>query len=784
MFDKSQVENSYQQLKNEPDFPQAYLEEIFLIGKLTNDANLKAEIEALIQQHFDKTVSKAFKSRKQFPKPDKFMAYNVMETLMNYGTSSPTLRLGKMYELLGFDSIFIYEKQKWAAIPEDLARFDNIRELTLHNDSRITVLPAFLQTLTQLEKIEAESVTEFPTWIQNLPALRDLNIRLGRLPEFPQALLECEHLEELDLDGRMHWSGKAEPHIVITGSFKKLKKLKKLRMYYFDQEELAIGRFSNLKHLPTSLGSLKKLYTLEIHVMDNLEELPLFLTNLTNLQTLRVGNLPVVKIPLEVLGLPKLETTYFNNMPNMQLVAGKSGAINLKRFKIEGEKVWQFFWDNLEAFKALEELVINFGHQTPDLPDAIGELQNLRKLGLSGNLCTISPRIAALQNLEELSIGGASNLVALPNELRQLTNLHKLYISSGLNLERMQLVVRASALPLSPYLDAEIECKAFEVDLQETHPLTKLSLRCFEVYGDENLHHFKHLKSLKLGRNKHVLEGLGGLENLEYLELSMRETDYLPTSIGKLQNLQEITIWGSETLKNIPKEFAQLKKLRKAYITGYLGNDANEFLEGLDLQELEFHNFPALDSLPEALTNMKNLEKLVMYDCKQMKSIGKTLEKLTSLKHFSARFVAFDSNTIDSIVKLTNLERLALSYWDNLEALPIEITDLKKLKDLCLEHTDRIREIPDFIGELKNLETLVLEGLRLPTLPTTLIHLPKLTQMSISTTWFDAPLPEELRALRLKKLGNWQSKFAGHNQKRAVYEVLLSHGTEMVKTIE
>ncbi|TAE13956.1 MAG: hypothetical protein EAZ95_10330 [Bacteroidetes bacterium] len=795
-FDRNQVEAFYADIKNSEAFPQAFCEELFLIGKFTEDTALQQEIGEILAKNFDATVGKAYKKRKKFPNKTKYNAHTVMETLFVYGEISPTLDLDKMYQMAGFVSGHFHVSDKWDAIPEGLARLTSLTEFSVPSYAKINVLPEFLETLVHLEEVELERLTAFPAFITRLPALKKLEVKLGYMSAMPDEVFEIETLEELDLKGTAYYDN-INPAITFTKSLRKLKNLKKLDLYYFAQdslpddffegldnlEHLRIGRFPNLKYLPASIGKLKNLQKLEIHVMGALQELPASVSELTNLQEIKLGTITDLQIPVEILALPALENIGFHNMTNMQIQTNSAMVSNLKRFRLDEPNIWNFFWENVHLFAHLEELSMSATQSLSEVPDKISELKNLRKLMIGGDFVRISEKIGELQNLEMLSIGNALNLESLPTSLAKLVHLKELKIENFAAKELIKLVGKASCLPASPTLKVAIDCREFVVDLQKANPLQDLTVGSSKITKPENLHFLDKIKRLKLTRANSLPAEIGNLKTLETLYLS-GEFDKIPDSVGKLQNLQKVTLWCKDSFKGLPDSFGQLANLRTLFVSKYSGTNLEAIFDGLtNLQELEIDKFSEMEALPACLARLPKLEVLKIDSCEKLYHTKDVLRQMKNLKKLRFRFVNSEPDKMDAIVMLENLEFLELCYCKNISSLPPAITNLQKLQVLHLNNLHRIREIPAHVGELKSLHTLVLEGLRLPTLPTSLVDLPHLEQMSISTTWFDAPLPEELRALRLKKLGNWQSKFSGHNQKKAVYEVLLSAGTQMVKSL-
>lgn len=77
------------------------------------------------------------------------------------------------------------------------------------------------------------------------------------------------------------------------------------------------------------------------------------------------------------------------------------------------------------GFLTVTELDLSFNNLTGEIPPAIFELVNLKKLRLSGNKLTgtISPNVSALSQLEELRLDQNALIGSLTNSLQQLQNL-------------------------------------------------------------------------------------------------------------------------------------------------------------------------------------------------------------------------------------------------------------------------------------------------------------------------------------------------------------------------
>ncbi|TKY59323.1 putative disease resistance protein RGA4 [Spatholobus suberectus] len=69
-----------------------------------------------------------------------------------------------------------------------------------------------------------------------------------------------------------------------------------------------------------------------------------------------------------------------------------------------------------------------------------------------------------------------------------------------------------------------------------------------------------------------VLNSIGELKDLEYLDLSQNEMEKLPRSITKLSKLKTLKLYHCYKLKELPKDFNNLGELKHLDMEGFLGS--------------------------------------------------------------------------------------------------------------------------------------------------------------------------------------------------------------------
>ncbi|MBQ9182887.1 MAG: hypothetical protein IJ143_03795 [Neisseriaceae bacterium] len=228
-----------------------------------------------------------------------------------------------------------------------------------------------------------------------------------------------------------------------------------------------------------------------------------------------------------------------------------------------------------------------------------------------------------------------------------------------------------------------------------------LELKALIAPSDKKLAEIEDLEEVK--------QYLLGLTELR-LSSNKYAEEILPTSIGKLSNLQKLSIYGGYVRK-LPKEIGDLKQLIELNLGG-----VNQ-------------------SLPETIKQMKELENSIPDYYKDYfeqfitfpESIGE-LEKLQKLTIFFCDIKSLPEN----IGKLKQLKKLHLEHCKMLDELPESIGDLSKLTKLTLFCCENITMLPESIGNLDNLEKLDLTGcVDIKKLPNTMVNLKKLAELDL-----------------------------------------------------
>lgn len=312
------------------------------------------------------------------------------------------------------------------------------------------------------------------------------------------------------------------------------------------------------------------------------------------------------------------------------------------------------------------EIELSSNHVIGTLPPELGNLRYLESLVIVGLLEGDIPReIYSLDQLRKLHIRGKFNS-SLPPDLGRLTNLRILWLSGefeGPIPQEIGNLARLQELSLSSGFSGVIP--------PEVGNLTALQFLSLE--GDfsggippelGNLFNLKELKILSdniLGRKadlesyKEELNRLKGKERKQFMMEQFRSqlTGSLPIELGKLTNLEELTISGNLT-GGIPTELGNLTFLKKLNLRG-------NRLQGF---------------IPLELGKLTQLEDLGLSGNLLSGSIPPELGNLTKLK-----FLWLSKNNLDG-------------------AIPPELGNLRQLQQLMLDGNQFSGEIPVNLSSL------------------------------------------------------------------------------------
>lgn len=338
-----------------------------------------------------------------------------------------------------------------------------------------------------------------------------------------------------------------------------------------------------------------------------------------------------------------------------------------------------------------------FNSNLLNIPNCIGNLQNLQELALATNKFTSLPEsFANLKNLQKLFLA-QNELNSLPESFGNLQNLQKL------NLVQNKL----NSLPERFGNLQNLDSVELAVNQLITLP---------ESFGN-----LQNLKMLRLDENQLTTlpESFGNLQNLEVLWLKHNQLTTLPESFSNLQNLEFLNL-DENQLTSLPESFSNLKKLRNLVLDNNQLITLPESIGNLKILSIIKLNANQLVILPESIGNLKNLTELQVHE-----------NQLTTLP--------------ENIGNLQNLQVLNL-YENQLTILPESICNLQNLSDLIL-YGNRLTTLPENIGNLRNLNRIFLSDNQLTSLPESIGNLKKIKWVDLRNNKLTS-LPESIKNLK------------------------------------
>ena len=501
--------------------------------------------------------------------------------------------LGKLTKL---EWLYLWGNQLSGNIPSELGNLTNLKTLSLDSNQLSGSIPPELGNLTKLESLSLwgnELSGNIPSELGNLTNLTWLSLSHNQLSgSIPQTFTSITGLEtfwfgdndglcaptdtafvtwlrDIDSRGGPSCGDPADKAVLValynatdgpnwSTSTDWLTDKPLEDWYNVGTDET--GRVDSLVlynnglsgSIPTQLGNLAKLKTLELGRNQLSGAIPSELGNLTNLEKLSFsGNQLTGSIPSDLGKLSKLEDLYLRENDLIGNIPKELGNLS-----------------NLEVL-ALEDNKL-----TGATPPELGNLTNLEYLRLNDNQLSggILSQLGNLSNLESLNLGSNQLSGSIPSQLGNLSNLE------SLNLSHNQL---SGAIP---------------TQLGNLTKLEYLRLNDNQLSGaiPTQLGNLTNLKWLFLHNNQ--LSGaiptqLGSLTKLEYLYLYNNQlSGAIPTQLGNLTNLQRLYLHDNQLSGAIPPELGNLSNLQRLYL----------------------HRNQLNGDIPSELGNLTNMERLYL----------------------------------------------------------------------------------------------------------------------------------------------------------------------------
>ncbi|MFS7950934.1 putative TIR domain, P-loop containing nucleoside triphosphate hydrolase [Helianthus anomalus] len=222
-----------------------------------------------------------------------------------------------------------------------------------------------------------------------------------------------------------------------------------------------------------------------------------------------------------------------------------------------------------------------------------------------------------------------------------------------------------------------------------------------------NLHKLVNLSFNFCRKLKSLPGSICSLQHLGFLYLRDCGIEELPEDIGQLECLEWLDLSFSE-VKHLPDSICKLKHLKTLYLYRCKVCKLPENVGQIDsLSKLDLR-FSKIRDIPPSICKLKHLKELYLSECSELEKLPENLGALESLNRLYLTSTKI-RDVPSSICKLKHLEYLDLSDCSGLEKLPENLGDLESLNTLGLRST-KIRDVPSSICKLKHLEYLDLSN--------------------------------------------------------------------------
>jgi Leucine-rich repeat (LRR) protein len=575
-------------------------------------------------------------------------------------------------------------------LPDSIWKLKHLRYLDVSRTS-IRALPESINKLYHLESLrftDCKSLKKLPKKMRNLVCLRHLHFEdpklvpaevrlLTRLQTLPFFVVGPDHMvEELgclkELRGALKIC-KLEQVRDREEAEKAELSVKRMNKLVFEWSHYEGNSSVNSEDVLEGLQPHPDIRILEINGYRG-EDFSSWILQLDNLTVLRLNGCSKLR-QLPTLGcLPRLKILEICGMPNVKCLGNVFYSISAPKLFPALKEL------TLYGMDGLEELMLPGGEVVAVFP-----CLEMLTIWMCGKLKSIS--ICRLSSLVKFEIGCCDELRFLSGEFDGFTSLQILEISRCPKLASIPSVQHCTALvELGIYWC----CESISIpgDFRDLNSLKKL-----RVYGckmgalPSELQCCASLEKLSIIKWSELIHSIDFQELSSLRTLLIRGCDKLNSidwhGLRQLRSLVELEITACPSLSDIPEDdwlggFTQLKELRiggfseemEAFPAGVLNSFQHLNLSG-SLKYLKIYGWDKLKSVPHQLQHLTALEKLFIYD-------------------FNGE--EFEEALPEWLANLSSLQRLDFRNCKNLKNMPSSIQRLSKLNFFVIDGCPHLSE--------------------------------------------------------------------------------------------
>nr|XP_028958143.1 disease resistance protein TAO1-like isoform X2 [Malus domestica] len=491
----------------------------------------------------------------------------------------------------------------------------NLQVINLYDSRLLTEIPGCFQHLHKFTRLELECCMSLKYLPEVSGNLQHLNLQSSGVKELPESVWSNENISYLNIshckDLEKLPSNNCELKVSNVLGIESCTSLGEFSELPRDITKLSLVGFKRLVSLPTHICKLKNLKELNLYGCSELEKFPKILEPMEHLVSLRLQGTAVKMLPSSIGNLISLPTLDLSGCKHLvSLPTNICKLKNLKQLNLSGCFELENFPEILEPMEHLVSLCLQ-GTAVKMLPSSIGNLISLQTLDLCGckHLVNLPTNICKLKYLEELNLSGCSELENFPEILEPMEHL----VSLSLQGAAVKMLPSSIGNLISLQTLDLRGCKhlvSLPTNICKLKYLEELNLSgCSELENfPEIIKPMEHLKYLNLSGTtvKELPSSIEFLSALKRIKLQgCKRLSSIPKSICKLKCLEELNLSWCSTLRNFPEILEPMENLKSL-------NLSRTSVEQVYTSSIEF--LPAL----------KNIE---LKGCNKLSCISKSMLK-------------------------------------------------------------------------------------------------------------------------------------------------------------